>query len=62
LPIPPVNVHPDPNGDGAHVDFTTIDTPTATELAHARRCSLCGEPMGYWLKRAELRLMQQVVG
>jgi hypothetical protein len=31
------------------VDFTTINTTTATRLAAARRCSLCEEPMGYWV-------------
>ena len=50
LPIPPVNVHPDPRGgQRAHVDFTTINTSTSTQLATARRCSLCGEPMQYWV-------------
>lgn len=47
LPIPPVNIHPDPTGDGSHVDFTTINTTTSTRLAVERCCSLCGEPMGY---------------
>ncbi len=49
LPIPPVNVHPNPTGDGWHVDFTTINTTTSTDLAVARRCSLCGEAVGYWV-------------
>ncbi|WP_239126796.1 hypothetical protein [Asanoa siamensis] len=49
LPIPPVNVHPDPSGGGSHVDFTTINTTVATRLAAERRCSLCDEPMGYWV-------------
>ncbi|GAA4466619.1 hypothetical protein [Phytohabitans houttuyneae] len=49
LPIPPVNVHPDPSGGGSHVDFTTINTTVATQLALDRRCSLCGEPMDYWV-------------
>ncbi len=50
LPIPPVNVHPDPRGgQRAHVDFTTINTSTSTQLAAARRCSLCGESMEYWV-------------
>ncbi|WP_328366639.1 hypothetical protein [Micromonospora zamorensis] len=49
LPIPPVNIHPDPTGGGSHVDFTTINTTTSTRLAVERRCSLCGEPMGYWV-------------
>jgi hypothetical protein len=49
LPIPPVNVHPDPTGDGSHVDFTTINTTVSTRLAVERRCSLCGEPTGYWV-------------
>ena len=47
LPIPPVNVHPGPGGPV--VDFTTINTTTSTGLAVARRCSLCGDPMGYWV-------------
>lgn len=49
LPIPPVNVHPDPDGTGTHVDFTTIYTTTSTRLAAERRCSLCGDPMAYWV-------------
>ena len=49
LPIPPANEHPDATGDGSHVDFTTINTTTATRLATDRRCSLCSEPMGYWV-------------
>jgi hypothetical protein len=49
LPIPPVNEHPDPSGDGSHVDFTTINTAVSTRLALDRRCSLCGGPMGYWV-------------
>ena len=49
LPIPPVNEHPNATGDGWHVDFTTINTTTATRLAADRRCSLCSEPMGYWV-------------
>ncbi|GAA0490916.1 hypothetical protein Ade02nite_23320 [Paractinoplanes deccanensis] len=50
LPIPPVNMHPGPDGGtGPRVDFTTINTVTSTELAAARRCSLCGDFMGYWV-------------
>ncbi|MET7952104.1 hypothetical protein [Micromonospora sp. NPDC005324] len=49
LPIPPVNIHPDPTGGGFHVDFTTINTITSSRLAVERRCSLCAEPMGYWV-------------
>jgi hypothetical protein len=49
LPIPPVNLHADPDGAGVHVDFTTINTTIATDLAVHRRCSLCGEPMRYWV-------------
>ena len=49
LPIPPVNEHPDASGGGWHVDFTTINTTTATRLAIDRRCSLCSEPMDYWV-------------
>ncbi|MEU8660632.1 hypothetical protein [Actinoplanes philippinensis] len=43
------------------MDFTTINTVTSTELAAARRCSLCGDLMGYWVaflgtpRTAELR-------
>jgi hypothetical protein len=47
LPIPPVNVHDGP--DGPRVDFTTLNTTTSTELALARRCSLCGDSMAYWV-------------
>ncbi|MEV8515902.1 hypothetical protein [Dactylosporangium sp. NPDC051484] len=49
LPIPPVNLHPGPDGAPSAVDFTTINTTTSTDLAADRRCSLCGEPMGYWV-------------
>jgi hypothetical protein len=50
LPIPPVNVHPDPHGGtDTHVDFTTINTSTSTRLAAGRRCSLCGESMECWV-------------
>ncbi|GGK43709.1 hypothetical protein GCM10010124_40600 [Pilimelia terevasa] len=49
LPVPPVNEHPDPHGGPPCVDFTTIDTATAIHLATERRCSLCGEPIGYWV-------------
>jgi hypothetical protein len=62
LLVPPVNEHPDPTGGRSHVDFTTINTTVSTQLASDRRCSLCGESMGYWVQRAELRLMQQVIG
>lgn len=49
LPIPPVNVHPAPDGGpGAYVDFTTLDPATSARLAVERRCSLCEQPMGYW--------------
>ncbi len=44
-----MNVHPDPSGAGSHIDFTTINTTVATDLAVTRRCSLCGETMGYWV-------------
>ena len=54
LPIPPVNVHPGPAPDQWRVDFTTINTISSAELAVGRRCSLCGEPMGYWVNRAML--------
>ncbi|MBB2943244.1 hypothetical protein FB565_002957 [Actinoplanes lutulentus] len=50
LPIPPVNIHPALGGSTfARVDFTTINTVSSTELAAARSCSLCAEPMGYWV-------------
>lgn len=50
LPIPPVNVHANPHGGTqAYVDFTTINTSTSAQLAADRRCSLCGEPMKYWV-------------
>jgi hypothetical protein len=50
LPIPPVNLFPAPQGAGELlVDFTTINTSTAHALAAQRCCSLCGEPMGYWV-------------
>jgi hypothetical protein len=61
LPIPPVNEHPDPSGGRWHVDFTTINTTISTRLATERRCSLCGEPMGYWVIRAKLQQMQHGV-
>ncbi len=48
LPIPPVNVHPNPDG-GEHVDFTTINTTASARLAAQRRCSLCGQGMDYWV-------------
>ncbi|MDI6101189.1 hypothetical protein QLQ12_21475 [Actinoplanes sp. NEAU-A12] len=47
LPIPPVNVHDGPHGP--YVDFTTLNITASADLAAARRCSLCGEPMGYWV-------------
>jgi hypothetical protein len=53
LPIPPVNLHPDPSTRAPVVDFTTVNTTTATSLAINRRCSLCGRPMEYWVKRAK---------
>lgn len=69
LPIPPVNIHPNPNSDpdpdsdrgGWHVDFTTINTTISAHLAAERCCSLCGQPMKYWVaflggpRAAELR-------
>ena len=61
-PIPPVNLHPDPATGALKVDFTTINTTTSTALAAERRCSLCAGETGYWVNRAELRLMQQVIG
>jgi hypothetical protein len=61
LPIPPVNVHPDPRTGAPAVDFTTLNTTTAIRLAGDRRCWLCGQTMGYWCaflggpRAAELR-------
>src|SRR5690349_19119406 len=49
LPIPPVNLHPEPATGQPTVDFTTINTTTSTALAAERRCSLCGEAIGYWV-------------
>jgi hypothetical protein len=48
LPIPPVNLHPDPATGEPKVDFTTINTTVSTALAAARRCSLCAREIGYW--------------
>jgi hypothetical protein len=61
LPIPPVNLFADSNAGPLRVDFTTINTRTSAALAAARRCSLCGTGMGYWVaflgtaRTAELR-------
>jgi hypothetical protein len=49
LPIPPVNLHPDPVTGEPRVDFTTINTTASTALAADRRCSLCSEEMQYWV-------------
>jgi hypothetical protein len=49
LPIPPVNVHVDPDTGAPVVDFTNINTTLSTDLAAHRRCSLCGSEMGYWV-------------
>jgi hypothetical protein len=48
LPIPPVNLHPDPATGELKVDFT-INTTISTDLAAARRCSLCAGEIGYWV-------------
>jgi hypothetical protein len=48
LPIPPVNLHPDPATGQPAVDFTTINTKVSTALAADRRCSLCDGEIGYW--------------
>lgn len=48
LPIPPVNLHPDPATGEPGVDFTTINTIVSTALAADRRCSLCAGEIGYW--------------
>src|SRR5439155_21703240 len=45
LPIPPVNLHPNPAIGAPRLDFTTISTDLATD----RRCSLCSGEMGYWV-------------
>jgi hypothetical protein len=62
LPIPPVNLFTaDTDAAALRVDFTTINTRTSAALAAARRCSLCGTGMGYWVaflgtaRTAELR-------
>jgi hypothetical protein len=44
------------------VDFTTINTTVSTDFAADRRCSLCAEEIGYWVLRAKLQQMQQLVG
>jgi len=49
LPVPPVNLHPDPHSATPLVDFTTINITASTELATGRRCSLCGNNIGYWV-------------
>src|SRR5437762_6878805 len=49
LPIPPVNLHPDPATGALRVDFTTINTTISTGLAADRRCSLCAGEIGYWV-------------
>jgi hypothetical protein len=49
LPIPPVNVHCDPDTGEDIVDFTNINTTISTDVAADRRCSLCGAEMGYWV-------------
>src|SRR5207248_5282982 len=49
LPIPPVNLHPDPATGELKVDFTTINPTISTDLAAARRCSLCAGEIGYWV-------------
>jgi len=48
LPVPPVNLHPDPATGAPVVDFTNLNTTVSTRLADARRCSLCGNEIGYW--------------
>ena len=49
LPIPPVNLHSDPDTGEDAVDFTNINTTVSTDLAANRHCSLCGVEMGYWV-------------
>lgn len=49
LPIPFVSEHPSPDGTGPVVDFTTVNTDRAAAVGRWRRCSLCTEPMGYWI-------------
>ncbi|WP_412736067.1 hypothetical protein [Krasilnikovia sp. MM14-A1259] len=34
------------------MDFTTINTTTSARLADERRCSLCGQHLGYWANQA----------
>src|SRR2546429_108420 len=48
LRVPPVNLHPDPATGAPVVDFTNLNTTVSTRLADARRCSLCGNEIGYW--------------
>lgn len=47
LPIPPVSVHASSTGD--YIDFTVVNGPVAAQLAMQRVCSLCAEPMAYWV-------------
>jgi len=49
LPIPPVNLHPDPATGEPRIDFTTINTTVSADLAADRRCSLCSGQTGYWV-------------
>src|SRR5437763_16190141 len=49
LPIPPVNLHPDPATGELKVDFTSINTTVSSALAADRRCSLCAGRIEYWV-------------
>lgn len=62
-PNPNLNPNPDPDSNlgGWHADFTTINTTILAHLAAERCCSVCGQPMKYWVHRAELRSMQQAM-
>jgi len=61
LPIPPVNLHPDPATGELKVDFTTINTTVSTALAAERQCSLCAGEIGYWGTERNC-MMRQVIG
>jgi hypothetical protein len=50
LPIPYVSDHPAPDGAGPTVvDFTAINAERAAAAGQSRRCSLCADPLGYWI-------------
>jgi hypothetical protein len=50
LPIPYVSEHPAAEGGGPTVvDFTAINAERAAAAGQSRRCSLCADPLGYWI-------------